>query len=67
MGDGEGGKATIVVNNDSKVETVTVSDGGSGYTFGSVDLAAGGVPTGTTTPTFNVIIPPPVDMEKMFI
>jgi len=59
MGDGEGGKATIVVNNDSKVETVTVSDGGSGYTFGSVDLAAGGVPTGTTTPTFNVIIPPP--------
>ena len=59
MGDGQGGKATIVINNDSKVETVTVSDGGSGYTFGSVDLAAGGVPTGTTTPTFNVIIPPP--------
>ena len=38
MGDGQGGKATVVVNNDSKVETVTVSDGGSGYTFGTVDL-----------------------------
>jgi hypothetical protein len=58
-GDGNGAEATIVVNNDSKVESVTVSNGGSGYTYGSIDLESGGVPTGTTRPTFDVIIPPP--------
>jgi len=58
-GDGTGGKATIVMNNDSKVQSITVSSGGSGYTYGTIGLEAGGVPTGTTTPTFNVIIPPP--------
>ena len=57
-GDGEGAKATIVINNDSKVESVTVSIGGSGYTYGTVDLVGGNVPTGTVTPTFDVIIPP---------
>ncbi|NBO99032.1 MAG: hypothetical protein EBU90_02720 [Proteobacteria bacterium] len=57
-GDGTGAECTIVVNNDSKVETVTVSSQGSGYTYGNVDLLAGGVPTGTTRPTFNVIISP---------
>ena len=57
-GDGVGAKATIVVNNDSKVESVTVSIGGSGYTYGTVDLIGGNVPTGATTPTFDVIIPP---------
>jgi hypothetical protein len=57
-GDGEGAKATIVINNDSKVESVTVSIGGSGYTYGTVDLINGNVPTGTVTPTFDVIIPP---------
>jgi hypothetical protein len=57
-GDGTGAKATIVVNNDSKVESITVSVGGFGYTYGTVDLIGGNVPTGTVTPTFNVIIPP---------
>jgi hypothetical protein len=57
-GDGSGAEATIVVNNDSKVESVTISKGGSGYTYGTVDLVSGSVPTGTTTPVFNVIIPP---------
>jgi hypothetical protein len=57
-GDGTGGEATIVVNNDSKVESVTVSSGGSGYTYGTIDLVGGNVPTGTTTPTFEVIVPP---------
>ena len=57
-GDGTGAECTIVVNNDSKVETVTVSSQGSGYTYGNVDLLAGGVPTGTTRPTFDVIISP---------
>jgi hypothetical protein len=57
-GDGTGARATIVVNNDSEVESVIVSIGGSGYTYGTVDLVGGNVPTGTTTPTFDVIIPP---------
>jgi hypothetical protein len=57
-GDGTGAECTIVINNDQKVESITVSNQGSGYTFGNVDLVAGNVPTGTTRPTFNVIIPP---------
>ena len=57
-GDGTGAKATIIVNSDSKVESITVSIGGSGYTYGTVDLVGGNVPTGTVTPNFNVIIPP---------
>ena len=59
LGDGRGAEATIVINNDSKVESITVSKGGSGYTFGTVDLVAGGVPAGSTAPIFDVIIPPP--------
>ena len=58
-GDGSGAECTIVINNDSKVESITVSNGGSGYTYGSVDLVGGNVPTGSTTPIFDVIIPPP--------
>jgi hypothetical protein len=57
-GDGENATCTITINNDSKVESVTVSNGGSGYTYGSVDLEKGNVPTGTTRPKFDVIIPP---------
>ena len=58
LGDGRGGEATVVINNDSKVESVTVSKGGGGYTFGTLDLKGGGVPTGTVAPVFDVIIPP---------
>ena len=57
-GDGTGADCTIVVNNDQKVESITISNQGSGYTFGNVDLVAGNVPTGTTRPSFNVIISP---------
>ena len=57
-GDGSGAECTIVINSDSKVSSVTVSSQGSGYTYGNVDLIAGGVPTGTTRPTFDVIISP---------
>jgi hypothetical protein len=57
-GDGSGAECTITVNNDSKVESVVISKGGSGYTYGTVDIAAGNVPSGTTAPVFNVIIPP---------
>jgi len=57
-GDGIGAECTITINNDSKVSSIIVSSQGSGYTFGNVDLIAGGVPTGTTRPTFDVIISP---------
>jgi len=57
-GNGNGAEATIIVGNDSKIESINISKGGSGYTYGIVDLVGGNVPTGTTTPTFNVIIPP---------
>ena len=58
-GDGTGAEATIVINNDQKVDTVTVSNQGQNYTYGNIDLEAGGVPTGTTRPTFNVVQSPP--------
>ena len=57
-GDGTGAECTIVVNNDQEVESVTVSNQGSGYTYGNIDLVAGNVPTGTTRPLSNVIISP---------
>ena len=57
-GDGSGAECTIVVDNDQKVQSITVSNQGSGYTYGNVDLISGGFPTGTTRPTFNVIVPP---------
>jgi hypothetical protein len=57
-GDGNGAECTVTVNNDSKIESVVVSNQGSGYTFGNVDLIAGGVAQPTTFPTLDVIIPP---------
>ena len=57
-GDGSGAECTIVVDGNQEVSSVTVSNQGSGYTYGNVDLVAGGVPTGTTRPSFDVIIPP---------
>ena len=57
-GNGSGAEATVVINNDQTVDSVTVSSQGSGYTYGSLDLDAGGVPSGTTIPTFDVIISP---------
>ena len=58
-GDGTGAECTIVINAESKVGSIEVSNQGSGYTYGNVDLIAGGVPTGTTIPTFDVITSPP--------
>ena len=57
-GDGNGATCTIVIDGNQQVSSVTVSDQGSGYTFANVDLVAGGVPTGTTRPVLEVIIPP---------
>ena len=60
-GDGAGAKATVVINADSKIDSVTISNGGSGYSFGTLDLenSPDSIPTGSTIPECNVIIPPP--------
>ena len=58
QGDGSGAECTITIDGDSKVDTINVSSQGSGYTFGTVDFEAGGVPAGTTRPNFDVIITP---------
>ena len=58
MGDGSGAEATIVVGNDSTVESINITSGGQNYTYGVVDLNSAGI-TGDTLPTFDVIIPPP--------
>ena len=57
-GDGSGAECTVVINGNQQVGQIIVSSQGSDYTYGNVDLVAGGVPTGTTRPTFDVIIPP---------
>jgi hypothetical protein len=57
-GNGSGAECTLVTNSANEVESITISNQGSGYTYGSVDLIAGGVPIGTTTPKFDVIISP---------
>lgn len=58
-GDGEGAECTIVINNESQVDSITVSDGGEGYTHGRVDLTNSSLNFGDQIPTFDVIIPPP--------
>lgn len=57
-GDGVGAECTVSIDADKKVESITVSNQGSGYTYGNVDLVAGNVPLGSTVPVFSVIIPP---------
>jgi hypothetical protein len=73
LGDGIGGKATITIDSFGKVSEVFVTDGGSGYTKGSIQFFPGapgseiggslnnltntGIGT-TSVAQFNVIIPP---------
>jgi hypothetical protein len=59
-GDGIDATAIILIDNDSKVQSVTVSNGGSGYTYGTVDIMNSGIPIASNTllPSFDVIIPP---------
>jgi len=61
VGDGDGAEATIIVGNDSTVESITISNGGSGYTHAKVDIASAGLDPGSDSevPEFDVIIPPP--------
>jgi hypothetical protein len=57
-GDGSNAECTITIDGNQQVSSVTISNQGSDYTYGTVDIVAGGVPTGTTRPEFNVIISP---------
>ena len=59
-GDGDGATCSVVVNAAGKINSVEVTDGGSNYTFGTVNLSRVGLanPSGSTDAAFNVIIPP---------
>lgn len=73
LGDGQGGKATVTIDSFGKVSEIFVTDGGAGYTYGTIQLYQGapgseaGGPINALTNTgigttslasFNVIIPP---------
>ena len=64
LGDGTGGKATIVVDSFGKVSDAYVTDGGTGYTKGIIQFEPGapGIPNELvnkgTIAKFDVIIPP---------
>lgn len=57
-GDGSGATATVITNNQSKLNSILISNGGDNYTYAHVDFAAAGI-TYTTKPEVDVIIPPP--------
>jgi hypothetical protein len=57
-GDGTGALATITFNSNAEVENIFVTSGGQNYTYGRVDVLAGGLPTPLVNPEFDVIIPP---------
>lgn len=59
-GNGRGGLCSIVVGADQKVSSITVTNGGSGYTYATVDLQSAGIINGVTDKDaeFKVIIPP---------
>lgn len=58
-GDGTDAECTVVVNEQLQIDSVTVSNGGSRYTYGTLDLS-GLIDDQTITkyPEFDVIIPP---------
>jgi hypothetical protein len=66
LGDGVGGKVTIVTNSFGEVSEIFVTDGGSGYTKGIIKFEPGapGVPSSlgldntNNSAQFDVIIPP---------
>ena len=64
LGDGSGGKVTITTDSFGKVENVYITDGGQGYTYGTIQFfpgAPGLTNLGNNSSafaTFDVIIPP---------
>ena len=57
-GDGSGAECTVVVNADQQIGSVDITNQGSGYTFGTVDIVAGGLPRPDSYPQLDVIVPP---------
>ena len=57
-GDGSGAECTVVVNADQQIGSVDVTNQGSNYTFGTVDIVAGGLPRPDSYPQLDVILPP---------
>jgi len=63
VGDGVGmntinAEVSITIGNDSRVDSIQVTNGGRGYTFASVDWKSLGISGLEEEPEFNVIIPP---------
>lgn len=58
-GDGSGGLATITFDEESKPISVDVTNGGSGYTYATLDLDSILPSLTGNKAIFNVIIPPP--------
>lgn len=58
-GDGTGGTASITFDDQSRPVSVDVTNGGSGYTFATLDLDSIIPSLSATKAIFNVIIPPP--------
>jgi hypothetical protein len=74
LGDGTGGKASVSVDSQGKVSNISITNGGTGYTRGSIQFYPGapGAETGgpisglsavgvgtTSVAQFEVVIPPP--------
>ena len=57
LGDGSGGKVVVEVNSSGQITDVVVSSGGSGYTYGIVDL--GSINTNASTRAELIVIIPP--------
>jgi len=60
-GNGTGATCSVVVGADQKVSSISITNGGSGYTYATVDLKSAGITNGSTDKDaeFSVIIPPP--------
>jgi len=58
VGDGFGAFATIVIGNDSRVSSITITNGGINYTYASIDWKSVGIIAEEENPIFEVIIPP---------
>jgi hypothetical protein len=56
-GDGTGGTASVTFNANKEIESISVSNGGSGYTFASLDFESAGI-SANSPAKYEVIIPP---------
>lgn len=59
-GNGKGALCSIIVGDDQRVSSITITSGGSGYTYGTVDLDSVGISNEISDKDaeFKVIIPP---------